>query len=95
MELVPISAIEALADVLQKGAEKYAPRNWERGMEWSKCYACAMRHLTSWFKGEDLDKETELNHLKHALTNIAFLIEYTETYPLGDDRPEKKRMEVK
>jgi hypothetical protein len=90
ISLVPTSAIRGLAEVLQKGAAKYAPRNWERGMKWSIPYECAMRHLMTWFDGQDLDDETKLNHLKHALCNIAFLIEYSETCPQFDDRPKKK-----
>lgn len=89
LELVPVSAITGMAEVLQAGAKKYAPRNWERGMHWSVCYASMMRHMLKWFNGQDLDEETGLSHLKHVLTNAAFLIQYTETCPHLDDRPNK------
>lgn len=90
LELVPPSAIFALGSVLAAGAKKYAPRNWERGMKWSVCYACCLRHLLKWFSGEDKDPETGLSHLYHALCNIAFLIEYEQTCPELDDRVKRK-----
>ena len=91
MELVPPSAIKALAEVLKVGADKYELRNWEKGMKWSIGYACAMRHLLAWWEGKDIDSESKLHHLKHALSNIAMLIEYLETYPDLDDRPKRRK----
>lgn len=90
MHLIPTSTYIAMAEVLQIGAMKYSERNWERSMRWSICYSSCLRHLFKWWKGEDLDTETQLNHLKHALCNIAFLIEYLETAPNQDDRPIKR-----
>jgi hypothetical protein len=89
IHLVPPSAILAMAEVLEMGAKKYAERNWEKGMSYSRCYNSAMRHLLAWHDGQDLDPESNLNHLKHVLTNIAFLIEYLNTHTELDDRPEK------
>lgn len=93
IHLVPPSAIKALAEVLDVGQQKYAPRNWEKGFDYSIPYACAMRHLLSWWGGEDIDKESGKHHLKHVLTNIAFLIEFLETHPELDDRPIKHTKE--
>lgn len=87
MELVPPSALEAMARVLRYGANKYAERNWERGMDWSVPYACLLRHLTSWFQGEDKDTESGLSHLDHVLMNAAMLTHFERYYPQGDDRP--------
>jgi hypothetical protein len=86
IDLVPPSAILALSDVLTAGAVKYSPRNWEKGMEWSKPYASAMRHMLKFWSGEDIDPETGLPHLAHAMTNMAFLIEYMEKHKQYDDR---------
>jgi len=35
-----------------------------------------MRHLEAYRSGEILDKESELPHLHHLFTNIAFLIDF-------------------
>jgi len=90
LDLIPVSAIIALAEVLTFGAKKYSDRNWEAGFEFTRVYAAAMRHLLLWFSGETLDPETKLNHLKHSLCNLAFLIEFTETHPELDNRPRKR-----
>lgn len=72
-DLVPYDAIEGLVEVLTFGANKYADRNWEKGINYGRVFAAAQRHLTAWFQGVNLDEETGLSHLDHALCCIAFL----------------------
>lgn len=86
-DLVPVFAQEQYASVLSKGAEKYAERNWELGMKWSKVLASLKRHTLAFERGEDFDKETGLLHTAHIMCNAGFLTEYYKTYPQGDDRP--------
>lgn len=87
MDLVPVSLIKGVAEVFTEGAKKYDDRNWEKGFNYSVPYASLMRHLSSFWGGEDLDKESNLSHLKHAAANIAMLIEFIEKKPHLDDRP--------
>lgn len=89
MDLIPVSALHGLAEVLTFGANKYDDRNWEKGLDWSRVYGAALRHLTKWWSGEDLDTESGLNHLNHVLCCISFLVEYTQTHKDLDDRPGK------
>lgn len=84
VELVPVSAIEAMAMSIGYGADKYSPNDWRKGDKYTTTYASLQRHLLSWYKGIDFDDESGLNHLHHAITNIAFLIEYVE-HNLGED----------
>lgn len=86
-DLVPAFAQEQYVKVLTKGAEKYADRNWELGMRWSKVLASLERHLAAVKRGEDYDPETGLLHSSHIMCNAAFLTEYYKIYPQGDDRP--------
>lgn len=86
-ELLPIKATEELLKVLQKGAIKYAPRNWEKGLSWSDTAASAYRHLAAFMSGEDYDKEDGLLHVAHLMANATFLAQFYHTYPQGDDRP--------
>lgn len=86
-DLVPQYAQEQYAKVLTKGSEKYADRNWELGMRWSKVVASLKRHLAAFESGEDFDPETGLLHTAHIMCNSAFLTEYYKIYPQGDDRP--------
>ena len=85
--LLPTDAIRCIVVVLAFGASKYAARNWELGMDWSRPYAALLRHLTSWWEGEKADPETGYSHLWHAGCCILFLIAY-ELRGIGkDDRP--------
>jgi hypothetical protein len=83
---VPSSLNFAVAKTLQYGAQKYAHSNWRKGMSWVGVYDCLDRHMKKWLDGESVDEESLLPHLYHAACNIAFLIEYMETFPQGDDR---------
>lgn len=84
IDLVPPEAIVAIAEALTMGAKKYGKHNWLNGMEWSRVYAAAQRHLLSWQQGIDTDEESGMNHLNHALTNIAFLLTY-QSRGIGED----------
>lgn len=75
------------AAVLAVGARKYAARNWEKGMAWSRVYAALMRHMLAWWGGQDKDPETGLSHLDHAACCLHFLQTYEETHREHDDRP--------
>lgn len=87
-DLIPPEALDAVAEVLQYGAEKYGRRNWEMGMRWGRLFAATMRHLWSWWRGEELDDETGYSHLAHAACMIMFLIAYQERGKGSDDRGE-------
>jgi len=86
-DLVPAYAQEQYVRVLTKGSEKYAPRNWEKGMAWTKVIASLERHIKAIKNGQDYDEETGLLHSAHVMCNAAFLTEYYKIYPQGDDRP--------
>lgn len=88
-DLIPSFAQEQYAKVLTKGAEKYAERNWEKGMAWSKVIASLERHLAAVKSGEDFDPETGCFHTAHIMCNAAFLTEYYKIFPQGDDRPHR------
>ena len=86
-DLVPSYAQEQYAKVMTFGSTKYAERNWEKGMKWSKVLASLERHLQAIKRGEDYDPETLLLHSAHIMCNAAFITEYYKIYPEGDDRP--------
>jgi hypothetical protein len=86
IDLIPIRPLFDLAAVLQHGMIKYDAHNWRKGFSYSRTYAAAQRHLLLWFSGVDLDDDSQLNHLAHALCNIVFLLEFTHTHKELDDR---------
>lgn len=86
-ELIPPEGPRAVAVILGIGAAKYAARNWEQGMEWSRPYAAIQRHLQAWWGGEDRDPDTGKSHLWHVACNAFFLIAYEARGTGTDDRP--------
>lgn len=72
-------AMRRLAVVLQKGAAKYAPRNWEKGMVLSCFFDSAQRHLWQWANGEK-----DEDHLGHAFWNVMALIHTEQKIALGE-----------
>lgn len=84
--LIPGFAQEQFAKVLTMGAAKYGDHNWQLGMKWSKILDSLERHLNAIKLGQDFDKESGLLHASHIMCNAAFLTEYYQIYPQGDDR---------
>ncbi len=65
-DLIPPDALEELARVYTFGAGKYADRNWEKGLLFSRVFGAMMRHAWLWFRGQDIDDGpggSGLNHL--------------------------------
>lgn len=74
--LLPPKALKETVKVLTLGAIKYEPDNWKIVPEaQSRYFDALMRHLWDWKTGEQLDPETGINHLAHAMCNILFLLE--------------------
>jgi len=92
LSLIPLCTLEEEAHVWAYGKKKYAAWNWAKGMDWSVPLGCALRHLSSWQRGEDIDPESGQPHLAHVMCNIRMLMLYAKTYPEGDDRPPKELM---
>jgi hypothetical protein len=91
LALVPLHLLGGAARVFMGGKLKYAEWNWAKGMRWSVCVDCILRHLAKWWwVGEDNDPETGEHHLDHIICNLLMLKHYTKTFPEGDDRPDPK-----
>lgn len=90
--LIPRSALVWEAAVMGFGASKYGRDNWRKGMEWSRLVDAALRHITAFNAGEDIDPESGLHHLGHARCCLAFLAEYVDKQLGTDDRPTMPRV---
>lgn len=86
-DLIPAEWELALAQIMTMGAAKYADRNWEKGLSWSRRYGSLRRHLNAFWAGEDLDPESGLPHLAHIAWNALALMTFSKTHPEFDDRP--------
>lgn len=87
-DLLPFDALDEVAIVLKYGAEKYAPRNWEKGMAWGRLLGAALRHLASWSIGREYDPESKLPHLSHAACCVLMLLALHKRNVGTDDRLE-------
>lgn len=90
-DLLEPYAIEQLAKVFTKGAEKYADNNWLQGLKWSNVTSSLKRHLAAFEQGEDFDKETQLLHIAHVAWNAMALVSNYKYHPDLDDRLNKHR----
>ena len=76
MNLLPPKAIMEIAKVLTFGAEKYDAENWRKLDDLQNRYtAGALRHIFAHMDGEELDPETNLSHLAHAMCCLLFKLE--------------------
>ena len=71
--LLPIEAMEDVIRVFMFGEKKYARFNYRLGFDSNRLVAACMRHLLSWQKGDDLDPETGISHLAHAVCTLLML----------------------
>lgn len=72
-DLISPFALDRLAKWYELGAQKYADRNWEKGMPFSRYVDSAKRHLNKYVMGmEDED------HLAAAAWNIFAILHHQE-----------------
>lgn len=77
LDLIEPQFIEGVGEVLTFGAAKYEPNTWQNVEDAEdRYYAAALRHLMAWRRGEVVDEESGLSHLKHAATNLMFLLHF-------------------
>lgn len=69
------------------GALKYGRSNFRAcGVKSSTYYDACRRHLNKWFEGEEIDPDSGLDHLAHALACIAIVVDARAAGKLNDDR---------
>lgn len=72
---------------LLDGALKYGRANFRAiGVRASIYVDACRRHLAAWFEGEDLDPDSGLPHLAHALACLAIVVDAQAAGKLRDDR---------
>jgi hypothetical protein len=86
VDLLPIEALEAVAEVLTFGAKKYEANNWRKGFAWTRLLGAALRHTFAFMRGQDKDPETGKSHIAHAACCLLFLLSHIITKSGTDDR---------
>jgi hypothetical protein len=87
LELVPVEATEAIAAAMTYGAKKYGDWNWAKGIDHSRLVGAALRHISAYMQGEDVDSESGNEHLAHALASLSMLVASRKQGLGKDDRP--------
>jgi hypothetical protein len=90
MDLIPYEAKVAMAQVLGFGRSKYGRAQWTNGIEYSRLLSAAERHMGQFNTGQDVDSESNLNHIAHAAVNLCMLLWMVQNKPDMDDRWAKK-----
>lgn len=93
-ELLAYEVLYAVSRILTKGAEKYADRNWEKGISYGRVFGAAQRHLSDWWNAR-LEGKDGINHadgseshIDHAICELMFLSAYEKRKKVEfDDRP--------
>lgn len=83
---MPWLAVSEAADVMTFGAEKYAMFNFRKGMKYSRLWSAALRHMIAWWRRDENDDESGINHLAHAICCLLMLREIQIIERGEDDR---------
>jgi hypothetical protein len=79
--LLPPLALEETVKVLTFGAQKYERDNWQVVPDSKRRYFDALqRHVWAWKQGEQMDTESGIHHLAHAMCCLMFLYEHDVKY---------------
>jgi hypothetical protein len=77
-DLIPAEPLIRLAQLYERGAKKYGPHNWTKGMPTSRYLDSAFRHLVQYIAGD-----REEDHLIGVVWNIFSLIATEERVQRG------------
>lgn len=87
LHLWPMTATAMGSLGLLEGLLKYGRSNWRVSGVRASIYVDALfRHIAAWFEGDDIDPDSGLPHLAHALACLAILVDAQAAGKLVDDR---------
>lgn len=86
MSLVPAQELLEVAAHYHRGSKKYGDHNWTKGMPFSWHYDALMRHLLTYWGGEDIDPETGSEHMDAVVFHALGLKFGRKHHPELDDR---------
>jgi hypothetical protein len=87
---VPAPVLMEIGLGMLEGSVKYGRHNYRVvGVRSSVYYDATMRHLMSWWEGEDIDPVSGINHIGKAMASLVVLRDAIMRGKLKDDRPPK------
>ena len=88
LSCIPMPPLYEEGLVMLSGAMKYGRHNWRvSGVKASVYFDATMRHMTSWWEGQDDDPESGLSHLAHASACLSIVRDSQLQGNWVDDRP--------
>ena len=87
-QFTPIPVMNEVHEGMAEGARKYGPFNWrETEIQASDYYDSSIRHLSSWYDGEDIDPDSGINHISKTIAGLFVLRDAMLNGSMMDDRP--------
>jgi Domain of unknown function (DUF5664) len=94
-DLVPFREItDSYKRVAEFGAVKYKPWNWAKGLARVQLIGSLLNHTFAYLRGQELDKDSGLNHTDHILWNAVALV-HNVAHGLEDGRRVEPAKEIK
>lgn len=88
MSCVPANVLAELGLALHEGELKYGRHNWRVSeIMASVYYDAALRHLFSWWEGQDTDPDSGVHHVTKAIAGLVVLRDAMMHGTVDDDRP--------
>ena len=85
-DLLPYDALTELVNTYTYGAKKYSDDNYLKGMAWGRVFAAMMRHAWAFWRGENKDPESGLDHMAHVAWCAFTLMVYAKRNIGTDNR---------
>lgn len=90
MSTVPANVLVEIGVAMLEGSVKYGRHNYRvAGVRSSVYYDAVMRHVMSWWEGEDIDPDSNMSHITKALSCLTVLRDAQMQGMCTDDRPPK------
>lgn len=67
LDLLPYVGLASTAKAFEYGLEQYGHENYRTAASYRPFLAASLRHINKLLTGEELDKDSNLNHISHAL----------------------------
>jgi len=88
LHAVPTKPLLEVGLAMMEGGRKYGTHNYRSiGVRVSTYHNAAMRHLLSWWEGEDIDPESGVHHIVKAMASLFVLRDAMHMGMAEDDRP--------
>lgn len=88
LSTIPLPPLFEVGLAMLEGACKYGRHNYRiAGIRASVYFDAAMRHLASWWEGEDIDPDSGIPHVSKAMACLVILRDAQMRNLVNDDRP--------